>query len=53
MNYGGATALSLFILLCILPLVVMQHWISQRRQYTTLTGRYKPTLFELGSGAGP
>ena len=47
MNYGGATALSLFILLCILPLVVMQHWVSHRRQYTTLTGRYKPTLFEL------
>ena len=53
MNYGGATALSLFILLCILPLVVMQHWVSQRRQYTTLTGRYKPTLFELGKWRWP
>ena len=53
MNYGGATALSLFILLCILPLVVMQHWVSHRRQYTTLTGRYKPTLFELGKWRWP
>ena len=53
MNYGGATALSLFILLCILPLVVLQHWVSHRRQYTTLTGRYKPTLFELGKWRWP
>lgn len=53
MNYGGATALSMFILLAILPLVILQHWVSRRRHYNTLTGRYQPTLFSLGKWRWP
>lgn len=53
MNYGGATALSMFILAIILPLVIMQQWVSQRYRYTTVTGRFKPTLFELGRWRWP
>ncbi|HTN70414.1 MAG TPA: iron ABC transporter permease [Methylomirabilota bacterium] len=53
MNYSGATALSMFILLAILPLVILQHWVSRRRHYNTLTGRYKPTLFSLGKWRWP
>jgi iron(III) transport system permease protein len=34
-------------------LVILQHWVSQRRQFTTLTGRYKPTLFGLGKWRWP
>lgn len=52
-NYAGATALSLLILTTVLPLVILQHWISRRRQYTTLTGRFKPTLFSLGKWRWP
>ena len=52
-NYAGATALSMLILAAILPLVILQQWISQRRHYTTLTGRYKPTLFALGKWRWP
>jgi iron(III) transport system permease protein len=52
-NYAGAAALSMLILGAILPLVILQHWISQRRQFTTLTGRYKPTLFSLGKWRWP
>jgi iron(III) transport system permease protein len=52
-NYAGATALSTLILATILPLVILQHWISHRRQYTTLTGRFKPTLFSLGKWRWP
>ncbi len=52
-NYGGATALSMCILVIILPLVVMQQWVSQSRRYTTLTGRFKPTPFELGRWRWP
>jgi iron(III) transport system permease protein len=52
-NYAGATALSMLILTAILPLVILQHWVSQRRQFTTLTGRYKPTLFSLGKWRWP
>jgi iron(III) transport system permease protein len=52
-NYSGATALSMLILAAILPLVIFQHWISHRRHYTTLTGRFKPTLFALGKWRWP
>ena len=52
-NYAGATALSTLILATVLPLVILQHWISHRRQYTTLTGRFKPTLFSLGKWRWP
>ena len=53
MNYGGATALSMFILVIILPLVILQQWVSQRNRYTTVTGRFKSTLFELGKWRWP
>src|SRR5258706_16359360 len=53
MNYGGATALSMLILLAILPLVILQHWISRRRHYNTLTGRSQPTPFSLGKWRWP
>jgi iron(III) transport system permease protein len=52
-NYGGATVLSLAILVTVLPLVVLQHWISRRRRYTTLTGQFKPTLYPLGRWRWP
>ena len=52
-NYAGATALSMLILTAILPLVILQHWLSHRRSYTTLTGRFKPTLFSLGKWRWP
>jgi iron(III) transport system permease protein len=52
-NYAGATALSMLILTTVLPLVILQHWISHRRQYTTLTGHFKPTLFSLGKWRWP
>jgi iron(III) transport system permease protein len=52
-NYAGAAALSMLILTTVLPLVILQQWISQRRQYTTLTGRFKPTLFSLGKWRWP
>ena len=52
-NYAGATALSMLVLSAILPLVILQHWVSHRRHFTTLTGRFKPTLFALGKWRWP
>jgi iron(III) transport system permease protein len=52
-NYAGATALSMLILTAIFPLVILQHWVSHRRHFTTITGRYKPTLFSLGKWRWP
>jgi iron(III) transport system permease protein len=46
--YGQATALAgitVMIIACIIPL---QRWILHRRQYTTITSRFKPGLIDLG-----
>ena len=52
-NYGGATALSLLILLAILPLVILQQRVTSRGHYTTLTSSFKPTLVSLGKWRWP
>jgi iron(III) transport system permease protein len=36
-NYGSATALSMFILVVAMPLVLLQFWITRRRNYTTVS----------------
>ncbi|HLH24277.1 MAG TPA: iron ABC transporter permease [Chloroflexota bacterium] len=46
-NYGGATALSMIILLAALPLVLLQLWVTRRRSYTTVTGHAKATRVAL------
>jgi iron(III) transport system permease protein len=46
-NYGAATALSMFILLAALPLVLLQFWVSRRRSYTTVSGRSRSTRVQL------
>lgn len=47
-DYGAATALSVSILLFIFPLILLQRWYAQRRQFTTVTGRYRQGLTRLG-----
>ncbi|HEY7064177.1 MAG TPA: iron ABC transporter permease [Chloroflexota bacterium] len=46
-NYGGATALSMIILLAALPLVLLQLWVTRRRSYTTVTGHAKTARIAL------
>ena len=46
-NFGAATALSSFILLCMIPFIAAHRWITSRRQYTTVGGRYRGTRIEL------
>ena len=38
--YGVATALSTLLLVLIIPLILIQHWLVNRRSYTTVTGKY-------------
>ncbi len=52
-NYGAATALSMFILLTTLPLILLQLWVSRRRSYTTLTGRTRLALTRLHAWRWP
>ena len=47
-SFGPATALSTLVLLILLPLIVAQRWLIGRRQYTTITGRYRPRPVALG-----
>ena len=47
-DYGAATALSVAILLLIFPLIHLQRRYARRRQFTTVTGRYRQGLTRLG-----
>jgi len=46
--YGQATALGSTILLFLLLMIPLQRWFSMRREFTTVTGQYRPTLIDLG-----
>ena len=52
-SFGPATALSSLVLFILLPLIVLQRRMIGRRQYTTITGRYRPKPIALGKWRGP
>jgi iron(III) transport system permease protein len=47
-QYGQATALASLTLLLIALLIPLQRWLIQRRQVTTVTGRFQTGLVEIG-----
>jgi iron(III) transport system permease protein len=47
-DYGAATALSVAVLLFIFPLILLQRRYVGRRQFTTVTGRFREGLVRLG-----
>ncbi|HEY2990233.1 MAG TPA: iron ABC transporter permease [Candidatus Binatia bacterium] len=51
--FGPATALSTVVLLILLPLIFTQRRLIGRRQYTTITGRYRPKEITLGKWKYP
>lgn len=48
-EYGKATALSMIILLAIVPFLLFQQWLVGRRNYTTVSGKYTNRLYDLGA----
>jgi iron(III) transport system permease protein len=52
-QYGAATALSVLILLAMLPLIYLQHRVGRGRSYTTVTGRYRAQVSPLGRWRWP
>jgi iron(III) transport system permease protein len=50
---GQATALGSITLLLLLIAAPVQRWLTTRRDYTTVTGRMKPTLTDLGPWRWP
>jgi iron(III) transport system permease protein len=46
-EYGVATALSMSVLLLMLPAIVFQQWYSTRRSFTTVSGKFSRRLTRL------
>ncbi len=46
--YGQASALGSLTLVLLVALVFVQRWLITRRSFTTISGRFKPTLINLG-----
>jgi iron(III) transport system permease protein len=51
--FGPATALSTLVLFLLVPVIVMQRKLIARRQYTTITGRYRAKAIPLGKWKYP
>ena len=47
-QYGQATALASLTLLLIAAIIPLQRWLLHRRQVTTVSGRFRPGLIEIG-----
>jgi iron(III) transport system permease protein len=52
-QYGIATAMSMLVLLVVLPLVLLQQAITRRRSFTTVTGKYRNQRVQLGRWRWP
>ena len=52
-QYGPATALASITLVFIALIIPLQRWVVTRKQYTTVTGSFKPGLQDLGAWRGP
>ncbi|HEY3303304.1 MAG TPA: iron ABC transporter permease [Candidatus Binatia bacterium] len=52
-SFGPATALSTLVLLVLLPLIFTQRRLIGQRQYTTITGRFRPKPIALGKWKVP
>ena len=47
-QYGQATALASLTMLVIAFIIPLQRWIMGRRQYTTISGQFRPGLIDIG-----
>ena len=51
-QYGAATALGSITLVLVAFIIPLQRWLLSRRQYTTVTGSFKPGRINLGPWMG-
>jgi iron(III) transport system permease protein len=51
--FAAATALSTSVLVLIMPLIFLQRWMTTRRSYTTVGGRYRGGKVRLGRWRAP
>ena len=48
--YGQATVLGSLTLLIVAAIIPLQRWVIHRRNYTTISGTFRPGLIDLGGG---
>ena len=46
-RYDAATALAVVVLAAMLPVVILQQWVTRGRRYTTVTGQFRNTPHRL------
>jgi iron(III) transport system permease protein len=52
-DYAGASVLATMMLVLMMPLLFLQRWLSLRRNVSTLTGQFRPTVRSLGRWRWP
>ncbi len=52
-RYDAATALAVLVLVAMLPLILVQQWLTRGRRYTTVTGQFRNTPLALGAWRWP
>jgi iron(III) transport system permease protein len=51
--FGAATVLGVIVLLTMIPLIIYQHLMTKRRNFTTVTSHFKANVLRLGSMRWP
>jgi iron(III) transport system permease protein len=52
-QYGNATAMAMMFLAILVPFIVLQQWISGRRNHATISGKYASRVQDLGRWKWP
>jgi iron(III) transport system permease protein len=52
-QYGPATALAMVMVVVLVPFIVLQQWLTNRRSHATLSGKYSARLHDLGGWRWP
>ncbi len=52
-EYGIATVLSILVLIVLVPFILLHQWLSLKDNHTTVTGKFKSTIKDLGSWRWP
>src|SRR5262249_28138571 len=52
-RYDAATALAVLVLVAMLPLILLQQWLTRGRRYTTVTGQFQNRPHALGAWRWP
>ena len=47
-RYEAAAAMGVLVLTAFIPFILVSRWISIRKNYTTMSGRYRPQVLALG-----